>query len=119
MHIIDGSTFTVTASEPIRVDIQKTAAPYQASVSDLIGPAVWAPKPAPVGLTASGGFTAPAVVGSIVTFNVVFEFPPDATGAAPPGDQYVVTIRGNPSEDTRIDTIFPPPQNRGYLFRVV
>lgn len=120
MHIIDGSTFTVTANEAIQVEIRKTAAPYQASVSDLTGAAAWAPKPQPAGLTARGGFTAPAGAGNVVTFNVRFDFPPDATGATPPGDQYVVTIRGLPNEETRTDTIFPPPpQDRNYLFRVV
>ena len=119
MHIIDGSTFTVAPQEHVTVDIQKTTAPYLASVSDLIG-AAWAPKPAPAGLIAMGAFDAPLAAASIVTFTVVFDFVPDATGSFLPGDEYVVTIRGRPSEKTRIDTVGPPPlQTRTYLFTVV
>ena len=119
MHIIDGSTFTVAPKEYVTVDLLKTVAPYLASVSDLIG-ASWAPKPAPAGLIAKGAFEAPPAAGSIVTFNVVFEFVPDATGAYPPGDTYSITICGRPTEQTRVETVGPPPpQPRNYLFTVV
>lgn len=119
MHIVDGSTFTVASQEHVTVDIQKTTAPSLATVSGLIG-AAWAPKPAPAGLVAQGAFDAPLAANSIVTFTVVFDFVPDATGSFLPGDEYVVTICGRPTEPTRVETVGPPPpQTRTYLFTVV
>lgn len=120
MKIVDGGTFNVAPNELIAVAIQKTAAPYDASVSDLIG-ALWSPKPEPpVLLAAHGAFQAPASVGSTVSLTIDFDFIPAADGSAPPGDRYDVTIKGLPSQDTRFSTIFPPGfQSRSYLFRVI
>jgi hypothetical protein len=120
MKIVDGGTFTVSPNELIAVAIQKTPAPYDASVSDLIG-ALWSPKPEPpIQLAAHGAFQAPTIAGSTVTMTIDFDFIPTADGSAPPGDRYDVTIQGLPSEDTRFSTIFPPGfQSRSYLFTVV
>jgi len=118
MKIVDGGTFTVAPGEIINVTVQKSAAPYQASVSDLIG-AAWAPKPAPNGLVARGSFTSPAAAQSTVSMAIDCDFIPDATGSFPPGDRYDITIQGNPAEDTRSSTVFAPGlQSRAFLFRV-
>jgi hypothetical protein len=120
MKIVDGGSFTVAPNELIAVAIQKTAAPYDASVSDLIGGG-WSPKPEPpINLAAHGAFQAPATTGNTVSMTIDFDFVPAADGSSPPGDRYDVTINGLPSEDTRVSTIFPPGfQSRSYLFTVV
>ena len=120
MKVVDAGTFDVAPNEQITVDVEKSVAPYTATVSDLIG-AAWAPQPQPpVGLKAYGAFVAPAVPASLVSFTVDCDFVPGADGTTPPGDKYTITIKGRPNEDTRRVTVFPPGlQSRSYLFRVV
>jgi hypothetical protein len=119
MKIIDGATFTISANEHITVQIQKASAPFQASVSDLTGPIVWRTKPNVSGLVCSADFTGPSVSGSLVSFTVDCDFLPEADGSFIPNDRYIVTIRGRVGEQTRTETLFPPPlQSRSYLFKV-
>lgn len=119
MKIVDAGTFDVAPSELITVSIQKAAAPFSATPSDLIG-SVWSPKPDPQGgLAANGAFVAPSA-GGTVTMTILFDFIPAADGSTPAGDRYDLRITGKPGEDTRVSTIFPPGlQSRSFLFRVV
>ena len=122
MKIRGPGRFDVSPGELITVAIRKSMPTYAASVSPLEG-AEWNPSPdppAPPGLSTHGAFTAPNKKGAVVTFDIVFDFPPDAGGGNPEGDFYTVVIRGKPDEDTRTQTIFPPGMSsRFYEFDVV
>ena len=118
MTIIDSGTFHVAPGEFIAVSVDKTDAPYLSSDS-LFG-AVWSVPLTPIGLSAHGGFVAPATVDATVSLSLSFDFAPAADGSTPPGDRYEVVIHGHPGEDTRSQTIFAGGlQSRSYTFHVV
>ena len=101
------------------MEIHKASAPFQANVSDLTGSIAWTTKPNINGLVCLADFTGPSVTGSLVSFTVFCDFMPAADGSFIANDRYIVTIRGRAGEQTRTETLFPPPpQSRSYLFKV-
>ena len=94
MTIVGPGQFTLAAGEQVLVSIEKSVDPYLVTVSDLIN-AVWTPTPmpAPGGLQAAGGFTAPSS-GTNVGFAILFNFAPGVAGNGL-SDFYTVTITGS------------------------